>query len=68
MTRSKPQYLVDEKGRKRGVLLSIKEYQELISRLEDLEDTLELDEAVRTAKCFRDYQEIRKELKEEGLL
>jgi hypothetical protein len=60
---SKPQYLLDEKGRKKAVLLNIKEYEELIQRIEDLEDALELQEAVRTAQGFRDYREIRKELK-----
>ena len=59
MVKSKPQYLLDEKGRKKSVLLNIKEYRELLRRLEDLEDALELDEAVRTAEGFRDYQEVR---------
>jgi len=68
LSKSKPQYLVDEKGRKKAVLLSIKEYRELMRKLEDLEDSLELDEAVRTAQGFRDYREVREELKEEGLL
>ena len=68
MPKSKPQYLVDEKGRKKAVLLSIKEYRELIRRLEDLEDAIELDESISSAESFRDYREIREELKEEGLL
>ena len=38
MVKSKPQYLLDEKGRKKSVLLNIKEYRELLRRLEDLED------------------------------
>ena len=59
MVKSKPQYLLDEKGRKKSVLLNIKEYRELLRRLEDLEDALELDKAVRTAEGFRDYQEVR---------
>ncbi len=62
MVKSKPQYLVDEKGRKKSVFLNIKEYRELLRRLEDLEDALELDEAVRTAEGFKDYQEVRGEL------
>ncbi len=68
MAKSKPQYLVDEQGRKKGVLLSIKEYKELLAKIEDLEDALELDEAVRTAEGFKDHQEFREELKREGLL
>ena len=62
------QYLVDEKGKKTAVLLSMKEYEEMLGRIEDLKDALELDQSVRNAEGFRSYDEIRKELKEEGLL
>lgn len=40
----------------------------LLERLEELEDTLELDKAVRAAEGFRDYRKIRKELQTEGRL
>ncbi len=63
-----PQYLVDEKGEKTSALLSIKEYQMLMQRLEDLEDMLEMDIAVQTETEFRDYQDIRDELIREGKL
>ncbi len=59
MVRSKPQFVVDDKGRKRAVLLSIKEYQEMIDHIEDLEDALELDDAVKNAEGFKKYSEIR---------
>lgn len=59
-------YLVDERGRKRAVLLDMKEYSRLLRRLEELEDTLALDEAVGTASGFRDYREVRIELQREG--
>ena len=39
-----------------------------MEHIEDLEDTLEMDIAVRTEKEFRDYREIRAELKAEGKL
>ena len=61
-----PQYLVDERGEKTSALLSIKEYQMLMQRLEDLEDMLEMDIAVQTETDFRDYQDIRDELIKEG--
>lgn len=57
-----PQYLIDDKGQKTSVLLSIKEYQHLMQRLEDLEDMLEMDVAVQTETDFRDYQDIRADL------
>ena len=65
---AKAKYLMDENGKKRAVLLDIKEYQQFLRRLEELEDALSLDEAVRTAQSFRDYREIRAELKREGRL
>ena len=49
-------------------LLSIKEYEMLMQRLEDLEDMLEIDIAVQTETDFRDYKDIRDELVKEGKL
>ena len=63
-----PRYLVNAKGRKTAVVLSMKEYRLLMEHIEDLEDTLEMDSAVRTETEFRDYREIRAELKAEGKL
>lgn len=63
-----PQYLVDAKGERTAALLSIKEYQLLMQRLEDLEDMLEMDIAVQTETDFRDYQDIRDDLIKEGKL
>ncbi len=59
MLKINPQFLVDEKGEKTAALLTIKEFQLLMQRLEDLEDTLEMDAAVKTDTEFRDYQDIR---------
>ncbi|RKU23059.1 hypothetical protein C6500_02800 [Candidatus Poribacteria bacterium] len=61
-----PQYLVDDKGQKTSVLLSIKEYQHLMQCLEDLEDILEMDAAVRTETDFRDYRDVQDDLIKEG--
>ena len=63
-----PKYIVDENGKKTAAVLTMKEYDFLIKCLEDLEDILEIDSAVETATDFRDYQEIRSELKKEGKL
>jgi PHD/YefM family antitoxin component YafN of YafNO toxin-antitoxin module len=59
----KERYVVDQDGHKTAVLLDLKEYADLLNRLETLEDALDLDEAVRQAQSFRDYREIRQELK-----
>lgn len=63
-----PRFLVNAKGRKTAVVLSMKEYRLLIEHIEDLEDTLEMDVAVRIETEFQDYSEIRAELKAEGKL
>ncbi len=63
-----PKYIVDDKGEKTATVLTMKEYNFLIKSLEDLEDILDMDSAVETATNFRDYQEIRSELKKEGKL
>jgi len=65
---AKARYLVDEKGRGKAVLLDIKEYRQFLQQLEELEDVLSLDEAIRTAQSFRNYDETRAELKREGRL
>jgi hypothetical protein len=66
MLNVKPKYLVDEQGKRTAVVLSMRDYHKLLQRLEELEDALDLDEAVEAAKGFRDYNEIRAELQKEG--
>lgn len=63
-----PRYLVNAKGRKTAVVLSMKEYRLLIEHIEDLEDTLEMDIAVKSETTFRDYRDIQAELRKEGKL
>ncbi len=61
-------YLVDENGHKSAVVLDLETYRALMEHLEKLEDTLELDEAVRSAKSFRSYEDIRAEMQRTGSL
>ena len=63
-----PKYIVDDNGEKTAAVLTMKEYHFLIKCLEDLEDILEMDSAVETATNFRNYQEIRSDLRIEGKL
>jgi PHD/YefM family antitoxin component YafN of YafNO toxin-antitoxin module len=65
---AKVRYIIDEKGKKKAVLMDIKEYQQVMQRLEDLEDALDLDIAVRETRNFKDYQVIREGLKKAGRL
>ena len=68
MRKPSEKYLIDRSGRKTAVMLDVATYRALMEYVEDLEDALELDEAVRSAKSFRSYDEIRTELKTEGKL
>jgi len=67
-TSTSPYFVVNDKGQKKYVLLSVAEYERLLQHLEDLEDALSLDEAVRTAKEFRNYADVRAELRKAGRL
>jgi PHD/YefM family antitoxin component YafN of YafNO toxin-antitoxin module len=65
---AKVRYIIDDKGKKKAVLMDIKEYHHVMRRLEDLEDALDLDTAVRETRSFKDYQSVRQELIKEGRL
>jgi len=56
-------YITDEKGRKKEVILPIKEYEDLIEDLEDLAIIAE-----RRDEETVDHDEVIKRLKEDGLL
>ncbi|HUT32762.1 MAG TPA: hypothetical protein VNE39_04705 [Planctomycetota bacterium] len=64
----KEKYVVAPNGRPTAVVLDLRSYRRLLRHVEELEDALALDEAVRTAEGFRPYAEVRAELKKEGLL
>ena len=63
MTALKEQFVTDEKGRKRAVILDIKLYREM---LEDLEDLRLLAE--RKDEATSSLQEVEERLKARGLL
>jgi heme oxygenase len=64
----KEKYVIDEKGKKTAVVLDIASYKTLLEHVEDLEDALELDEAICSTKSFRSYDEIKADLKRTGHL
>lgn len=68
MLKHKEKYMVDEHGKKTAVVLDIVAYEALIKHIENLEDALELDDAIRSAKKFRSYSDIRAEMKAAGQL
>ena len=61
-------YVVAADGKPTAVVLDIRTYRRLLRHVEDMEDALALDEAVRAAESFRPYSEIRAELKKGGRL
>lgn len=63
MVMSQAQYVVDDKGRKTGVLLSVKQYEKL---LEDLHDLAVIAE--RKVEKPMPLEELKRRLKKDGLL
>jgi len=68
MSDLQPQFVVGPDGRKRAVLLEVKQYRRLLRRIEDLEDALALDRAERTCKKLLSYSAVRERLKRAGKL
>ena len=57
----KAKYLIDEKGNKKAVVMDIKDYQNLIEFIENLEDARDLLKAEKKATSFTPYEKFRKE-------
>ena len=58
-----PQFIVDEKGEKKSVILSISDFQELI---DDLEDLTLINE--RKEESITSHKDFINELKDNGIL
>lgn len=61
------EFLVDRKGRPKGVVLNISEYKKLLKFIEDIQDTVDLKEAIKTNKGFISEEELLKRLKLKGI-
>jgi prevent-host-death family protein len=55
-----PEYIINKKGNKKAVVLSVKEYEGIIELIEDLEDANDLLKAEREATSFTPYEKFRK--------
>lgn len=62
------EYLVDEKGQKKSVVLSIRDYLRLWQYLGDLEDSVDLKKAKASARGFIEFNTLRRKLKKQGRL
>jgi len=58
----KCKYIVDENGKKVGVVLSIKKYQAMLRKLEDLDDEVAYDKAKSKKGRVLDFNEVIKKL------
>ncbi|MCP5048469.1 MAG: hypothetical protein GY940_14965 [bacterium] len=58
-----PEYITDEKGQKKSVILPISDFQELIEDIEDLATAAE-----RRDEATLSHEELLKELKKDGLI
>jgi len=63
MEKSEERYITDEKGRKKAIILPIKEYEEL---LEDLHDLAVIAE--RREESTLSFEELKEKLKKDGFL
>jgi len=56
------EYVTDEKGRKKRVLLPLADFEKLQGEVEDLEDALELEKARRDATGFKNWRDFVREM------
>ena len=55
-------YVTDEKGRKKNVVLKVTDFKRIQEEIEDLEDALELEKARKNAAGFKKWKEFIKEV------
>lgn len=56
----KPEYIINKKGSKKAVVLSLREYENIVELIEDLEDANDLLRAEREATSFIPYDKFRR--------
>lgn len=59
------EYLIDGKGQKKSVVLSIRDYLRLVEHMEDLEDAVDLKKARESAKGFVELRRFLLKLKKQ---
>jgi hypothetical protein len=57
---AKPKFLVDARGHKKAVMINIKEYENILELIEDLEDANDLLRAENEATTFTPYEKFRR--------
>ena len=57
-----PKYIIDSDSNKTSVILTLKEFNYLIEKIEDLEDVILYDEAKKRKQVFREAEEVFEEI------
>jgi PHD/YefM family antitoxin component YafN of YafNO toxin-antitoxin module len=55
-------YLTDENGHKKSVVLKVNDFERIQDEIEDLEDALELEKARKDATGFKMWKDFLKEI------
>jgi len=64
----KKEFLVDETGQPKAVVLGLSEYNKMLKLIEDLEDSLDLKHAVETSSEFISHEQFLNNIKKRGLI
>ena len=59
----KTEYLIDERGHKKSIVISVNDYIKLLEYLEDLEDSIDLKKAKESEGSFKDFNKVVHDLK-----
>lgn len=68
MVQLNPGFVVDKRGKTEAVVLSMADYQRLVRHLEELEDAMELKQAIRTSRGTISHRALLTRLKQQHLL
>ncbi len=63
MSHVRPKFILDSRGRAKGVVLPLAQYRRLLRKIEDLEDAVALDRAEQTSEELVPYAEVHERLK-----
>lgn len=60
------QYVTDENGERKAVILDFDEFERLVAYIEEMEDALDLKRAIEAGGEFMELEDFRNELKRES--
>ncbi|MFP3880041.1 MAG: hypothetical protein ACLFVA_03710 [Dehalococcoidia bacterium] len=60
------QYVTDENGERKAVILDFDEFERLVAYIEEMEDALDLKRAIEAGGEFMELEDFRNELRRES--